>query len=67
MDKVTVRKPTALDLSESCKDMLTLRAAPPMVVSAGAIMLLTGNALIAVLTVAVTSFAHVFWARLVRE
>lgn len=67
MDKLTVRKPTAFDVSEACKDMLTLRVAPPLIVSAAVIVLLTGNPLEAALAVGLTSFVHAFWARLVRE
>ena len=67
MDRLTVRKPTTADLGETLKDMITLRAAPPMLVSAAAIVLLTGNFLFGVLTVGITSFTHSLWARLARE
>jgi hypothetical protein len=66
MDKLTVRSPDFDDLRGAAGDLLSLRTAPPMMVSAGAIMLLTGNLIVALPTVALTSFLHAFWARLVQ-
>lgn len=63
-DKVVVRKPHVLDLAESCKDLVTLRAAPPLIVSMALVAILTGNIAFALLTVGITSFVHAFWTRL---
>lgn len=46
--------------------MVTLRTAPPLVVSGALIVILTGNLLMAVLAVGVTSFLHAFWSRLLK-
>lgn len=63
-DKHTVRKPTALDLSESLRDLVTLRSAPPLVMAMAFMVILTGNILFALLAAGITSFMHAFWARL---
>lgn len=71
MDKLTVRKPTVDDVKEAFEDMISLRVAPPLVLSLSLIVplvvLLTGNLLGAVLAVVLTSFVHALWARLVSE
>jgi hypothetical protein len=67
LDKLTVRKPLPRDLAEAGKDLVTLRGAPPLILSAASLVLLTGNILLAVLTVGLTSFVHAFWTRLLSE
>jgi len=64
MDKLTVRSPDFDDLRGAAGDLLSLRGAPPMMLSAGALMLLTGNLVFALLAVGLTSFLHTLWARL---
>lgn len=65
MDKVTVRAPRVEDLGETLKDLVTVRTAPPLVLSAALVVVLTGNLLVSALSVLLTSFVHAFWARLV--
>lgn len=65
MEKVTVRKPRTDDLGAALFDLCSLRGAPPLVVSASLIVVLTGSIMTAVLTVVLTSFIHAFWSRLV--
>jgi hypothetical protein len=67
MDRLIVRKPSVTDLHEAIRDLVTMRCAPPLVISAGLLVLLTGSILIAVLTAGLTSFVHAFWARLVEQ
>jgi hypothetical protein len=64
-DRLSVRAPTTDDLLGALKDMVTLRTAPPLVVSFALLIILTGNLVGALLAVAVVSFVHAFWARLV--
>lgn len=67
MEKLTVRAPRLEDFGATLFDLLTLRAAPPVVVSTAFIVVLTGSILNAVLTVLITSYVDGFWTRLVRE
>jgi hypothetical protein len=64
MDKLTVRTPTADDLPQTLRDMVTLRTAPPLLISAAGVLLMTGSLLLALTTVGVTSFIHAMWSRL---
>jgi hypothetical protein len=64
MDKLTVRTPNGDDLPQTLRDMVTLRTAPPLVLSAAGVLLMTGSILLALTTVGVTSFVHALWARL---
>lgn len=66
MEKVTVRAPRAGDPLATLCDLCSMRTAPPLAVSLGLIMLLTGSIVTALLTVFLTSFVHAFWARLVQ-
>jgi hypothetical protein len=67
MEKLTVRKPAPVDLGAALQDLASLRAAPPLLISAALIVLLTGNILVALLTVGLTSYVHALWTRLVHE
>jgi hypothetical protein len=65
MEKLTLRKPQSSDLVEACRDLVTLRTAPPLIVSMALIVILTGNLVFGALSVGLTSLAHAFWSRLV--
>jgi hypothetical protein len=61
---VIVRAPSLADCGATFGDLLSLRAAPPLVISAGLVMLLTGSLALTVLTVLLTSYVHALWARM---
>ena len=67
MDRLNVRKPSVLDLQEALADLLTMRGAPPLVISTVLLVLVTGSVLIASITAGLTSFVHAFWSRLVEK
>jgi hypothetical protein len=61
---LTVRPPTLEDAGAALRDLVSLRAAPPMIISSGLVMLLTGSLLITASLVCLTSYVHALWARL---
>lgn len=65
MERLIVRRPTGDDVTLALKDLVTLRTAPPLVVSLALLIVLTGNLVLAVLGVLLTSYVHALWARLV--
>lgn len=67
MDKLTVRKPTVDDLGGALRDLVTLTAAPPLVLSGALLVLLTGNLLLSFVAVVLVSFVHAFWSRLIHD
>lgn len=67
MDRLTVRRPSVVDLQGAVTDLVTMRCAPPLVLSTALLVLLTGSILLAVITAGLTSFVHALWARLVEE
>lgn len=67
MDRLTVRKPNSVDVRHALDDLISMRCAPPLVLSTALLVLLTGSVVIAVLAAGLTSFVHALWARLVEE
>jgi hypothetical protein len=61
---IVVRAPTLVDAGRALGDLVSLRAAPPMIVSAALVMILTGSLLVTLSLVCLTSYVHAFWARL---
>lgn len=64
MEKISVRTPHRDDFALSLRDMVTLRSAPPLLLSLSMLTLLTGSVAVSALAVAVTSYTHALWARL---
>lgn len=67
MDRLSVRKPSVLDLKQALFDLVTIRCAPPLVLATALLVLLTGSIVLAVVAAGLTSFVHAFWARIVEE
>lgn len=65
MERITVRTPRIDDLVGALRELLSLRSAPPLLVSAGLIVVLTGSLLTALVTVTLTGFVLALWTRLV--
>jgi hypothetical protein len=65
-EKLAVRSPSAIDFAESVRDCVTLRAAPPAVISAASVFLLTGSPLVSVLAVGLTTYLGSVWSRLLK-
>ena len=65
MERLIVRRPTGDDATLAAKDLVTLRTSPPFLFSLALLVVLTGNLVLAVFSVLLTSYVHALWARLV--
>lgn len=63
-EKGSFRAPRQEDFQAAAFDMITLRSAPPLMLSLSAVFLVTGNAVVALVASTITTYFHALWARL---